>query len=193
MSLVLSCGRKGLDWVCKQPEITIGFDKDSKLVGLSRFICGDVLDTRLGSGTVRTIYADFLLNAIMPPGANFQEVISQPSILEQAPWPSLVRDWYRRDFRPLGEPIDGHLEEIRWLLRRAALQEMWRILKKNGRIIIVDKAEIIDWVLENALDFLPTDSVGIDIGILPITQEDFQRFDESPQGAKKAVIRKISY
>ena len=199
MSLVLGCGKKGLEWARRQKgEITIGFDNDPNLPGIDRFIQGDVLNTGLDDGTVKIIYADFLLNALMPPGASFQEVISNPAILGQAPWPPIVRNWYQQDFQPSGEPVTDHLKEIRRLLRRAALQEMWRILKVGGEIILVDKREVIDWVVREVPDFLPSESSGIEIAVLPISSEDHQRSDaktlkllnEFPQGAKKVVVRK---
>jgi len=198
--LVIGCGERGLDWASQQDSPLLCLDNDPDLPDTPFFIRGDVLSLdSFGLGPADRIHADFFLNAVFPQGVIFKDVIADPTILQEPPFPTLVRNWYQQIFRFLDEPVTDHLKEIRWLIRTTALQQMWGVLAEGGEMIIIDKRDVIDWILDSGQELLGVDSGSIRITPSQITPADHERsnsrglklISQYPNRVRKVVVNKL--
>jgi hypothetical protein len=219
--LLLGCGQKGLNWAGRQrnrsilcidqdttlvrPQITI--EKIARQEGreeftvithlpLPSFIIGDAFFLPLKEGSIKRIHADFLLNAISPTGVAFREILDNPAVLQEPPFPGSVKKWYQRN---LPHPQEVNLKTISWLLRAAALQQMWATLAEGGEIVIVDKRDVVNWVEMMAPEVLGVTSQEIRMTRLPIEIGDHLRSNAQslkvlrryPNVAKKIRLEKV--
>jgi hypothetical protein len=186
-SLVLGSGTQGSIWAWLRKDRPIIIDNDENVVHglkLLNFTVGDALYLPLADSSIGKIYADFLLNAIQAGKFIPEDVIEQPEILLSYPFPKLIRDWYRDTLQSSFDK-ERDLIKVRWLLRTAVLQEMWRVIAVGGEIIIVDRAHIINWVENETPTILQVNSRAIDI-----TPSDFDEDDLGRSGSLIGVCRK---
>lgn len=176
-SLVLGSGEQGLFWTWINKDRTIAIDHNRDIspeFKPSNFAVGDTLYLPLSDGSVSRIYVDFLLNAVGAGNFIAKDIIKQPEILLSYPFPELIRDWYRDTLQGSFEK-NRDLIKVRWLLRTAALQEMWRVIIVGGEIIILDKAHVVNWVEKGAPTILQVDPRAIDITPLDFGENDLGR------------------
>lgn len=189
--LVVGGGEKGLEWAARQNPPSYVLDREPPSQPNLLFIHGDVLSLteRIEPNSVSTIYADFLLNAVSV-GVSFKQIIEKPEILRSEPFPPAVRTWFREIARGSHAYVRANLTEIRWLLRKVALQQMWQALAPGGEIIIVDKKHVVDWVKRGGAEILEVDPEAVMIESLPLVQGDFDR-SSSLKKTPSSPIRKI--
>lgn len=212
-TLLIGCGQKGFNWAAQEDRPILCLDQRVDFVKLSLqtlgrqtsyfrppcFIVGDALSLPLESGSVARIHADFFLNTVFPRGVTFVDVKNNPALLQAPPFPLLVRKWYQENIKLSGKSVNKHLRTIRWLFRATALEQMWEVLARNGKIIIVDKRDVVYWVRENAATILHVDPGNIEFGFPPITPDDHRRSDAKslellqryPDGVKKITLKKV--
>lgn len=195
--LVVGGGRKGLEWAMRQKPPFSVLDRESLSQLNPLFIHGDALSLteRIKPNSVLRIYADFLLNAVSV-GISFKQIKEKPEILRSEPFPPAVRTWFRETARGSHEYVRANLKEIRWLLRKVALQQMWQALATGGEIIIVDKRHVVDWVKEEGARILEVDPKAVMIGSLPLAQDDFDRSSnlKNPpsESIRKVCLKKLA-
>ena len=157
ISLILGCGSEGLAWAAKREESILCLDHDSIARPGQRFLCGDALFLPLESGSVKTIYADFLLNSACNEfgitGIRYSDVIANPKLLASRIFPESIRNFAEKIDYKL-DTQRGDLLKITSLVREAVLKEMWRVASPGGRIIIVDHKHVIEWVENKAMTVL---------------------------------------
>jgi len=199
-TLIIGCGQKGLDWAAQQTDHVFCLDQAKILPSTTEYqhptlVTGDAFSLPLRSDSVTTIHADFLLNNINARNISFSDTKEQPTLLEKPPFPPLVRDWYEGKRGSIGY---SDADTIRRLLRTTALRQIWRILAPIGKVTIIDKREVIDWIRVNATSILQTRQEDLIISASPIVSSDHNRsaaktlkvLDQYPDGAKKIIIEK---
>ena len=145
---VLGSGEQGLIWVCQQGDNCFALDKNRSLeISLTprKFIQGDSLYLPFKDTSVHTIHSDFMLNSIQSGDFIARDIPDNPKILSSDSFPQIVRSWYVDTVEKQSD-IKLKIGQVRWLLREAALKEMWRVLTIGGEIIIVDHKHVVEWV-----------------------------------------------
>lgn len=137
------------------------------------------------------------MNALQAGNCIPADVIKDPNILANDPYPQRVHDWYI-------DTIDGkfekgpHLKEVRWLLRESAFAEMWRVLAFGGKITVVDHKDIIDWVVKEFHEIFSTTRNKPDVYFSSFNQLDMARSSslrnimQKGGKPKKVILKKLS-
>lgn len=154
ISLILGCGPEGLAWAERQKGRSLCLDRNSIAHSGQKFLRGDALFLPLESGSVKTIYSDFLLNSVINEfgiaGIQYSDIIANPKLLASRIFTESVRNFAEKINYSL-DTERGDLLEITQLVREAVLKETWRVASPGGRIIIVDHEHVIDWVENEAV------------------------------------------
>lgn len=187
-SVVLGCGSNGLEWAERQkPKIVVGLDHNHIDNQSSRYVCGEVFNLPFPKNSVSIIYADFVLNAISVGDIAYKDIISNPRILAEEGIPKILSEWFTNTLRGDEDKVKGNIEQLRWILRRQALREMWTALANKGEIIVVEKPHVVRWITREASHFLPD---GMTMRFQQINFDDMERSEslrkvlernESPQ------------
>lgn len=186
-SIVMGSGKQGLEWACSRNTRCIALDKNSvDLISPAtyRFIIGDSFYLPFRNNSINNIYSDFLLNAIQAGDCVASDVIDEPEILASNPYPQRVRGWYNDVLKRRFE-TELHLGRVRLLLREAAIVEMWRVLSVGGEITIVDHKHVVNWVINESPDILPTTNY---IPVIFTSHIDYT--DRARSGSLKKILQK---
>lgn len=199
INLILGCGERGMDWHTRTScdSINIPLDRQTFSYPQLNFTVGDALNLPFSNNSIDRIYADFVLNSIEMRGASMKDVIACPQILADENRPEPVRRWFIDTLGKSDKKFEKNMDMLRWILRETTLHEMWRILKENGSMIIIDHAHVVNWLRATKSHIFHLNDDSIEMRMPDISTEDFKRSASLEKLTKngirvgKAVIHKF--
>jgi hypothetical protein len=173
--LVAGCGESGAKWILNQPNPSdyVGIDRVSYN---ERVVSQDVLQMSFPARSFEKVIGDFILNSVRFRKKTVSEIKQDPALLDTSDFPPLVRWWYIDTVKRSPNAVRTRYREVTYLLRIAALREMWRVTKHGGTIELLDYTYNIREVLDNPLGMLALkDPQKVRLTLQDIGDADFDR------------------